>query len=152
MENKEFYILNLNVRERLLKFLETVPFEKLLVESKLGYSSIRNMLAHIQETEDWWVKGVLKNEPYQDYNFSDFNSIEDFRKTWETLQKQTLDYVEANQNILKDRVTRNLKGKTYEFQIQKVLMHVLTHEFHHRGQICLLLRQAGFTPPDVDLI
>ena len=152
MDYKELYILNLNVRERLLKFLETVPFEKLTVESKLGYSSIRNMLAHIQETEDWWIKGVLKDEPYQDYNFSDFNSIEDFRKTWETLQKQTLDYVEANQNILKERITRNLKGKTYEFQIQKVLMHVLTHEFHHRGQICLLLRQAGFIPPDVDLI
>ncbi|EQB63348.1 MAG: DinB family protein [candidate division Zixibacteria bacterium RBG-1] len=152
MDYKELYILNLSVRERLLRFLKTVPFEKLTAESNLGYSSARNMLAHIQETEDWWVKGVLKNEPYQDYNFSDFNSIEDFRKTWETLQKQTLDYVEANQNILKDRVTRNLKGKTYEFQIQKVLMHVLTHEFHHRGQICLLLRQPGFTPPDVDLI
>jgi len=152
MDYNEFYILNLNVRERLLKFLETIPFEKLTAESNWGYSSARNMLAHIQETEDWWVKGVLKDEPYQDYNFSDFNSLEDFKKTWEKLQRQTLDYVEANQNILKDRVTRNLRGKTYEFQIQKVLMHVLTHEFHHRGQICLLLRQAGFTPPDVDLV
>src|SRR5574341_974637 len=152
MDYREFYNLNLNVRERLLKFLEEVPFEKLKVESGLGYSSVRNLLAHIQETENWWVKGVLKGEPYQDYVFSDFNSMEDFRKTWRKLQKETLDYVEAHLNNLKDRITRSIRGKTYEFQIQKVLMHVLTHEFHHRGQICLLLRQAGFTPPDVDLV
>ena len=64
MEYKEFYDLNLKVREKPLKFLETVPFEKLTKESGLGYSSIRNMLAHIQETEDFWVGKFLKNEPF----------------------------------------------------------------------------------------
>ncbi len=98
MDYKEFYIWNINVRESTLKFLEIVSFEKLVVESGLGYSSIRNILAHIQETEDWWVKRVLKDKTYQDYNFSDFKAIEEFRKNWEKLQKQTLDYIETHKN------------------------------------------------------
>ncbi len=30
--------------------------------------------------------------------------------------------------------------------------HVITHEFHHKGQIVSMSRQLGYTPADTDLI
>ena len=47
---------------------------------------------------------------------------------------------------------QNSKGEVFEQGLNEVLDHVANHGTHHRGQIVLLLRQAGFAPPVTDLI
>ncbi|MCC6464405.1 MAG: DinB family protein [Planctomycetes bacterium] len=50
--------------------------------------------------------------------------------------------------------TRSFKdslGNPYTMRVRDMLMHVLLHSAHHRGQVALELRQAGFTPADADL-
>ena len=47
---------------------------------------------------------------------------------------------------------RNSKGERFEQGLNEVLDHVANHGTHHRGQIVLLLPQAGFAPPVTDLI
>lgn len=34
----------------------------------------------------------------------------------------------------------------------EIFTHVITHEFHHKGQILIMGRQLGFVPPDTDVI
>ncbi|MHC4503069.1 MAG: DinB family protein [Planctomycetota bacterium] len=38
-------------------------------------------------------------------------------------------------------------GKIFEIKAIDVLTHVITHSFHHRAQLNLLLRHAGRNPP-----
>ena len=38
------------------------------------------------------------------------------------------------------------------FTVGKALLHFLTHEIHHRGQVIAMYRQLGHEPPEVDLI
>jgi uncharacterized damage-inducible protein DinB len=33
-----------------------------------------------------------------------------------------------------------------------ILLHVITHAFHHKGQIVTMLRIVGYPAPDIDLI
>ncbi len=47
---------------------------------------------------------------------------------------------------------KNTKGEQYISRVDDTLTHVFLHGQYHRGQIVLLIRQAGITPPDVDYI
>lgn len=49
------------------------------------------------------------------------------------------------------REFRDSLGNPYTMRVRDMLMHVLLHSAHHRGQVALELRQAGFTPADADL-
>ena len=46
----------------------------------------------------------------------------------------------------------NTKGESFESRVGDTLTHVFLHGHYHRGQIVLLIRQAGVTPPYLDFI
>ncbi|WP_420491140.1 DinB family protein [Neobacillus drentensis] len=35
---------------------------------------------------------------------------------------------------------------------RKLLLHTITHECHHKGQIVAMLRQMGYEPPNTDVL
>lgn len=47
---------------------------------------------------------------------------------------------------------RNVQGTPFETAVSDILTHVIIHGGYHRGQIALLLRQAGETPAATDFI
>ena len=46
----------------------------------------------------------------------------------------------------------NLKGDAFQSPIWQVVLHVVNHGTHHRGQVAGFLRSMGHTPPPLDLI
>jgi uncharacterized damage-inducible protein DinB len=46
----------------------------------------------------------------------------------------------------------NSKGEHFESRVGDTLTHVFLHGQYHRGQIALLMRQTGVTPPYTDFI
>ena len=46
----------------------------------------------------------------------------------------------------------NTKGTPYNTPLADVLDHVFNHSTHHRGQVALLIRDAGQVPEPLDLI
>ena len=46
----------------------------------------------------------------------------------------------------------DLKGNPYETPIWQIVLHVVNHATHHRGQVSGFLRTMGHTPPPLDLM
>ena len=46
----------------------------------------------------------------------------------------------------------NSAGQTFQSRVDDILMHVALHGSYHRGQIALLVRDAGGVPPRTDYI
>jgi len=46
----------------------------------------------------------------------------------------------------------NTRGEPWSSTIADILTHVIVHSAYHRGQIALLLREAGGEPPTTDFI
>jgi uncharacterized damage-inducible protein DinB len=47
---------------------------------------------------------------------------------------------------------KNSKGEPWDSRAEDVLLHVVMHSAHHRGQIAADLRAAGATPAYTDFI
>ena len=77
-------------------------------------------------------------------------------KTGETLRAETnLERIkdvfeQTSKTILETAERAKHKGTLPYASIDLYLIHMLTHDAHHRGQILLTLRTAGFAPPDED--
>ncbi|MDO8549036.1 MAG: DinB family protein [Ignavibacteria bacterium] len=47
---------------------------------------------------------------------------------------------------------RNTKGDEYQNRLSDIITHVINHSSYHRGQIALLVRNAGGIPAVTDYI
>lgn len=46
----------------------------------------------------------------------------------------------------------NTQGLSFETPLHEIIRHVLHHGTYHRGQLALLIRDLGFTPPYTDYV
>lgn len=47
---------------------------------------------------------------------------------------------------------KDLKGNPYSTPLWQIVLHLVNHASHHRGQVSGFLRAMGHTPPPIDLI
>lgn len=121
-----------------------------LCEEPVG-DRARRILAHLYATEWLWLRrlGVEVTEApvWPDWTAHDSGGqARALDAAWSAFldgldaagMRRTIEYV-------------NSRGEPHQSVVEDVLDHVLLHAAHHRGQLVLLLRDAGREPPVVDL-
>jgi uncharacterized damage-inducible protein DinB len=84
---------------------------------------------------------------------NDYPDPESIAKTWVDVEKETREYMmtlDADHLHYVKRV--RWPDATISFTVKKALVHLATHEVHHRGLIVGLIRKMGHTPPVVDML
>jgi uncharacterized damage-inducible protein DinB len=142
-------------RPGMLANLEKLSAEEFTREMPvIGLGSIRNALVHIPSSEYFWVRRVLQGDkgaslrPYEDYA-----TVGEVRSKW-------LEVAAETKRFLRELTPAQLlEAKTYRFpdgeatlRTDYVIHHILTHEFHHKGQLMMALRILGYEPQETDLI
>jgi uncharacterized damage-inducible protein DinB len=140
-------------RQVLLEYCERISQKDFMAEnSSFGRGSIRNLLVHIGNTYEFWIGRHALN---LEVDFTPYNTIEDVLQakdyflTIDSLIARFIDVYSGN----------HLEGLIFEINNQKVsasplklFTHVITHEFHHKGQVLSLSRHLGYIPIDTDII
>jgi uncharacterized damage-inducible protein DinB len=57
----------------------------------------------------------------------------------------------ADNDAARAHTYRDLKGKEWTLSVWQIVLHVVNHATHHRGQVSGFLRSLGLTPPPLDL-
>jgi uncharacterized damage-inducible protein DinB len=114
-----------------------------------GFSSIRDQLTHILECEEDWV-GRLQGRVFQPGAPAD--SLVLLQNTKQRVFAGTAAYLEQlteTQLNTEIQIEPDLPGprRTPAF----ILHHVITHSFHHKGQVAAMFRLLGHPAPDSDL-
>lgn len=117
-----------------------------------GFPTLRHQVIHIFNCEGFWIHAI-QGLTYRDRNPSDCPSVADARLLQRTVSEQTLVYLSGltNQRINSSTELRFPDGDTAVRTPAFVLHHVLTHAFHHKGQIVAMCRVIGSPAPDTDL-
>ena len=109
------------------------------------------LAAHIVAVEFVWL-ARLKGEPdpavWPEWNLE--HTANQQREIAPRLQDY-LRSISAN-DLAHEMEYSNTKGERWKNSIADILMHTVMHSAYHRGQIAMVLRDTGVTPPYTDYI
>jgi len=92
-----------------------------------------------------------KSLPYNKY---EPNEIKTVRKMFETVNSFMEEFIREYADIVYQSRVINIPDSKNKIEVSflQVFTHVITHEFHHKGQVMSMGRLLGYTPPDADVI
>jgi uncharacterized damage-inducible protein DinB len=136
-----------------LDHLSTMPTNDYVKEvSGFGFPTLRDQTIHIFNCEGFWVH-TLQGLPYANRTPEDCPVLADVRGLQEQVSESTHAYLSTltNQQLNADAELHFPDGDISVSTPAFVLHHVLTHAFHHKGQIVAMCRALGHPAADTDL-
>lgn len=114
---------------------------------------VRDTLAHIFAADRVWLTRV-QGQPPATFLSAEEKNFEMLKTEWPALLERwkawlaPLTDADAGAKI----AYKDLRGNAYQQPLWQILLHVVNHGSHHRGQVAGFLRAMGHTPPLLDLI
>jgi uncharacterized damage-inducible protein DinB len=137
----------------LLRHIATVPDEFCQKPiSGFGHPTIWKQLVHILTCEEGWVHD-LQNRTFAGWYEEDCPTMADLVAAKERIRKATQTYLAS---LTEEQLNTTLAERPVDWggELRSpafILLHVITHAFHHKGQVVAMLRIHGYPAPDTDL-
>jgi len=137
----------------LLRHVATVPDD---LRHKLipgfGHPSIWKQLVHILTCEEGWVHD-LQNKVFPGWLEEDCRTMAVLQANKDRIREATRTYVSG---LAEEQLNTTLAKRPADWggELRSpafILLHVVTHVFHHKGQVVAMLRILGYPAPDTDL-
>ena len=137
----------------LLRHVGTVPVN-LLREPLAGFglSTVWKQLIHILTVEEGWVH-QLQDARFAGWGEEDCPTMTALLAAKICLRDATRIYIESlSEAQLNATLAKRPEAWFGELRSPAfILLHVITHTFHHKGQVVAMLRTLGHPAPDTDL-
>ena len=137
----------------LLRHVATLP-ETLHHEpiSGFGHGSIWKQLVHILTCEEGWVHN-LQDKIFPGWHEEDCPTMAHLVSAKDRIRDGTRAYVD---NLTEEQLNTTLSTLPVDWggELRSpafILLHVITHAFHHKGQVVGMVRILGYPAPDTDL-
>jgi len=138
--------------ERMLKAVAGLTPEELSQDFKTADKSILGTLTHIYRAERVWLMRLQDKKV--DFRVEGDDTLAALQKNWPELRSGWADWARAlsEEAAAADFKYSDLKGNAWMQPVWTIVLHVVNHSSHHRGQAIGFMRALGYTPPNVDLI
>lgn len=148
------YQLVVSARNVLFDYLEKMASDHYVagLEGFAG-SSIRDLQVHVCNCYFHWLIGFAEGTPPSYYSPSTFTSPAEIRAGYQAVDKTVQTFLSKFGGALEKPIDGTTQsGKAVVLTPLQLFTHVITHEFHHKGQMLSMSRQLGYTPVDTDMI
>ena len=144
------YVLVKESREQVFQLLGKMPTEDFLKPITFDGKSIAHLYVHIANTYQGWLVKFAGQTEAESFDVQQIQNIHDLVALFQKVNEVVEEFIKKTQE---QGVFKNSSiSQTLELSALKLFTHVITHEFHHKGQVLMLTRQLGHQPMDTDVI
>ena len=136
---------------RLVEAASALNPEELTRDFATADHNVLGTLVHVYVADRLWLDRVEGNparffDPEQDMH------LEVLKNDWPALLEQWKQWgaLLNEESILRDISYKSAKGDAFVTPVWQIVLHVVNHGTHHRGQVSGFLRAMGRTPPPLD--
>jgi uncharacterized damage-inducible protein DinB len=115
--------------------------------------SVLGSLAHVYAGDRVWLSR-FEGSPFVSFISDADRDLAVLERDWPVLYDRWRAWARGltDEGALATLDYRDLKGNPWRQPTWQVVLHVVNHGTHHRGQVSGFLRALGRTPPPIDLI
>ena len=116
--------------------------------------SIQGTLTHLLRAERTWLRRIQEGTPAAPWAVPADEQWEALSVEWPEIHQNWRNWAGALSDMDAERQLdyTDLKGNQWKQPIWQIVLHVVNHSTHHRGQVSGFLRALGKTPPPLDFI
>ena len=127
--------------------------EELVRDFKTADRSVLDTLVHVYAADRVWL-ARLSGSPIPAFVTDADRSLSVLQKDWPALLERWTQWAAAltDESVRSSIAYADLKGRQWSQPLWELVLHVVNHGTHHRGQVSGFIRSMGHTPPSIDLI
>jgi uncharacterized damage-inducible protein DinB len=117
-----------------------------------GFPTVRDQLLHIAICEDFWVT-IANGREFIEWDHQSFHDAPAIFTAYQPVAARTREWISGmtTEELLQPRKVLFSEGNSALVAPAPMLHHVLTHGYHHKGQIVAMCRILGYPAPETDL-
>ena len=151
---REQYLMVKGSREVLFAYCDTIAPSHFVAENT-SYGrggSMRNLLVHIANCYEFWIGRHALKKHKEETAFSAVASVASIRPIFNHVDSLVFEFLESMPSSHDTEIPFEINGVRGSAPPLKLFTHVITHEYHHKGQLLSLSRHLGYTPVDTDIM
>lgn len=139
--------------QRLLDAAAKLSPEELTRDFKTADKTVLDTLVHIYAADRVWLSRVL-GQPRAAFVDPEDRDLTLLQTEWPALHRRWKRWLgdRSDEDVTRPIPYLDLKGRPYSQPAWKILLHVVNHGTHHRGQVSGFLRAMGHAPAPLDLM
>jgi uncharacterized damage-inducible protein DinB len=139
--------------QRLLDAAAKLSQEELTRDFKTADKTVLDTLVHTYAADRIWL-GRVQAQPRETFVDPEDRDLTLLQTEWPALHQRwklwLRDFTDGD--VARVIAYHDLKGRPYSQPVWQILLHLVNHGTHHRGQVSGFLRAMDHTPPPLDLI
>lgn len=139
--------------QRLMDAATKLSPEELTRDFKTADKTVLDTLVHVFAADRIWLARV-RGESRPTFVDPADRDLTLLQTEWPALHERWRVWLRDQTDAEAERVIayRDTKGNAYSQPLWQIILHLVNHGTHHRGQVSGFLRSMGYTPPALDLI
>ena len=140
--------------ERVIGKCLDIPAELLVKDLKGSFPTIYDYLAHLYQADKIWLDRLEGRPTGAREDYAAPGCTWELRDAWLIVQDKMIVWANTVEESAwpEARTYGTFSSGSFQSALWQMVLHVVNHGTHHRGQITNMLRQVDVKPENIDLI